>query len=148
MNEVLPQAVKQRTWPILKEGFHPKTVILQQETPFWIVLHHFKGRENSQYVMDWNADYSVFYLLYIDNCSLRSKHDFWLQNHNQHFHLLTALARRVGVKTQYSCTAPHTVPHPPQPLHWEPHRQQSPASWCCSFVQILRYSLAVLRPHK
>lgn len=27
MNKVLPQAVKGRTWPILKEGFHPSTVV-------------------------------------------------------------------------------------------------------------------------
>lgn len=52
MNKVLPQAVKQRTWPILKEGLHPSTVILQQETPFWTALHHFKGREKSQYIVD------------------------------------------------------------------------------------------------
>lgn len=128
MNKVLPQAVKQRTWPILKEGFHPSTVILQQETPFWTVLHHFKGREKSQYIMDRDADYSVFYLLYIDNCSLKGKHDFWLQNHNQHFHLLTALARRVGVKTQYSCT--YCAPYSPPPSPATALRTTSTAAPC------------------
>lgn len=76
MNKVLPQAVKQRTWPILKEGFHPSAVFLQQETPFWTVLHHFKGQEKSQYIMAWDANYSVFDLLYTDNCSLEASTTF------------------------------------------------------------------------
>lgn len=148
MNKVLPEAVKQRTWSILKEGFHPSTLILQQETPSWTVLHHFKGRKKSQYIMGWDVDYLVFCLLYIDNYSLRGKYDFWLQKHNQHFHLLTALARTAGVQTQYSCTVPHRAPHLSQSPHCKSRHHQSPASWQCSFVQILRYSLAVLCPHK
>lgn len=81
MNKVLPQAVEQRTWKvILKEGFHPSTAVFQQETPFWTVLHHFKGRDTFQYIMDWDTDCSVSYLLYTDNCSLKDKHWFLAPN--------------------------------------------------------------------
>lgn len=43
------------------------------------------------------------------------------------------LAKRVDLKTQQGCTAPHRGLHPPQPPRCELSWQQSPARWHCPF---------------